>query len=427
MANSHDSALKGKMLPLFLLAASCGMYNILYLCVNFYVPFQSSFGFTNEQMGGLLAAYAAVGTPLLFFGGMASDIVNPKKLLVFSCILTGLCGFSLLTFPSYRVCQIIFASLALPISFHWGAYTKCIGMMGTNEEKGRLFGTANTYDGIMTIVLSLGLTAIIGEAIGTKAGFSVLIIVLSSVYTLTGVGLIFFYDYKKWAALNPDAANAKGEKFSLRSIVDAVKEPITWIAAFMVMGSYMASSCLTYLSPYLNSAYVLPVALASAFGVITRYGVKIVAAPIGGAIRDKKLGGSTPKLVWLATAGMAIFTAVLLLVPQRDSLVVVAVVVALLIIFCYRLNNSSESTVYYGLKRTPMHLMGTIIGLASVIGYSSDLWLPRTIGSILDSNGTGGYKYVFMIMLGAMVMNSIFGFIMYRMSKKEQAAEKAAV
>ena len=90
----NKSALKGKILPLSLMAASCGMYNILYLCVIFYVPFQSAFGYTNEQMGGLLAAYALVGTPLLFFGGLLSDLVNPKILLSISCIVTGLCGFS---------------------------------------------------------------------------------------------------------------------------------------------------------------------------------------------------------------------------------------------------------------------------------------------------------------------------------------------
>lgn len=413
------SVLKGKMLPLFLLAASCGMFNILYLCVNFYVPFQSSFGFTNEQMGGLLAAYAMIGTPLMFFGGLLSDMVNPKLLLSASCILAGLCGYALLTFPSYQVCCIIFAVLAVPVGLQWSSYNKCVSMMGSNEEKGRLFGTANMIDGFLTIVLSLGLTALIGEAIGTAGGFRILIAVLSSVYFLTGLGLIFFYDYKKWASMNPETANGKGEKFTARSVVDALKEPITWIAGLMVMGTYMASSCLTYLSPYLNSVYVLPVALASAFGVITRYGVKIIAAPLGGTIRDQKLGGSTPKLVWLATGGMILFTALLLLLPQDNALVIPAVVIALLVIFSYRLNNTSESTVYYGLKRTPMHLMGTIIGLASVIGYSSDLWLPRLIGSILDAKGNDGYRYVFGIMLAAMGFTSLMAFIMYRMAKKE--------
>ena len=420
----NKSALKGKILPLSLMAASCGMYNILYLCVIFYVPFQSAFGYTNEQMGGLLAAYALVGTPLLFFGGLLSDLVNPKILLSISCIVTGLCGFSLLTFPSYHVTAVIFAILALPISMHWSSYTKCIAMLGTNEEQGRLFGTANTIDGILTTVLTLGLTAILGNSIGTKGGFSIVIIVLSAVYFLTGLGLIFFYDYKKYAALNPQAVKAKSEKFTLKSIIDCFKEPITWLAACMVMGSYMASSCLTYLSPYLSSVYVLPVALASAFGVITRYGVKVVAAPVGGTLRDKVLGGSTPKLVWVATAGMAVFTAVLVFaLPKSDAWVVPAVVTGLLVIFSFRLNNSSESTVYYGLKRTPMHLIGTIIGLASVIGYSSDLWLPRVIGGLLERKGNDGYIYVFIIMIGAMLLNSAAGFIMYRMAKKEKTAE----
>ena len=82
-----------------------------------------------------------------------------------------------------------------------------------------------------------------------------------------------------------------------------------------------------------------------------------------------------------------------------------------------------RQTVYYGLKRTPMHLMGTIIGLACVIGYSSDLWLPRVIGGLLDRKGNDGYIYVFLIMVGAMVLASAAGFIMYRMAKKEAAAE----
>lgn len=417
-----SSAFKGKMLPLSLLSATCGMYNILYLCVIFYVPFQAAFGYTNEQMGGLLAAYSLIGTPLLFFGGMLSDLVNPKLLLSVSSMVAGLCGFMLLTFPSYAIAAVIFAVLALPISMHWGAYTKCVAMLGTSDEQGRLFGITNTIDGILTSVLTLGLTAILGNSIGSKAGFSVVIAVMSGVYFLTGVGLIFFFDYKKYAAINPQAVSKKGEKFTLKSIVDCLKEPITWIAAIMVMSSYMASSCLTYLSPYLSSVYVLPVALASAFGIITRYGVKVIASPLGGTLRDKNLGGSTPKLVWVATAGMAIFTAVLMAIPKSNAWVIPAVLTGLLVIFCFRLNNSSESTVYYGLKRTPMHLLGTVIGLACVIGYSSDLWLPRIIGNLLDTQGNSGYTYVFAIMIGAMLLNSAAGFVMYRMAKREKAA-----
>ena len=418
-----NSALKGKMLPLFLLAASCGMFNILYLCVIFYVPFQSAFAFTNEQMGALLGAYAILGTPLIFFGGLFSDIWNPKALLVFACLACCVCGFALATFPSFEVTRIIYIILAIPTSMNWGAYCKCVGMMGSNEEQGRLFGTCNTIDGILTCVLSLGLTALFAGSIGTQAGFRWVILIMSGFYFLTGIGILFFYDYKKWAQVNAEAANAKAEKFTWKSLVDCLKQPITWLAAFMVMGSYMASSCLTYMSPYLNSVYVLPVALASAFGVITRYGVKIVASPVGGTLRDKKLGGSTPKLVWTATAGMAIFTAILLfIIPEKNTWVIPAIVVALAVIFCFRLNNSSESTVYKQLKSTPAHLMGTIVGLVSVIGYSSDLWLPKVIGKVLDTQGNAGYTTVFCIMIAAMGVACVAGIILHRLYKKEQKA-----
>ena len=421
------SALQGKKLPLFLLAASVGIFNILYLCVIFYVPFQSAFGFTNEQMGLLLGAYAIIAVPGYFLGGIICDMFNPKYLVVFACLFAGGCGFLLSTFPSFEVTRIIYFLLAIPCGIcSWAPYCKCVGIMGTNEEQGRLFGTANTIDGILTCVFTLGLTAIFGDAMGTQAGFRVVILVLSAFYFLTGIGVGVFYDYKKWAQYNAEAASAKAEKLTLKGFIDVIKLPFTWVCGFMVMGTYIASSCMTYLSPYLNAVYVVPVGLASAFGVITRYGVKIVAAPIGGNIRDKKFGGSTSKLAWLATAGMVFFVVILMIMPKTQSFCIPAVVVALLAIFSYRLNNSSESTVYRQLKSTPAAMLGTIIGFASLIGYSSDLWLPTIIGKIIDTNGTAGYTYVFIIMIAAMVFTSLNGIILYRWYKKEKAQEIAS-
>ena len=420
-----ENVLQGKKLPLVLLAASCGMYNILYLCVIFYVPFQQAFGFTNVQMGALLGAYALLGTPGQFFSGLISDLWNPKYMLVTACVLTSCCGFALAFFPPYSVTLIIFGIMAIPIGFmHWAAYCKCVGMMGDNSQQGRLFGFCNTVDGALTCVLTLGLTAIFGNAMGTQGNFRIVIIVMSSVYFLSGIGIAVFYDYKKWSAINGQASGEK-KKFSWFSIIEVFKQPLTWIAAVMVMGSYMAATCFTYMSPYLNAVYVLPVGLASAFGVITRYGVKVFASPIGGVLRDKKLGGSTSKLGWVATAGVCIFTAILLLLPKSNAFVVPAVIVALLTIFSFRLNNSSESTIYRQLNSTPQYLLGTIIGVASVVGYSSDLWLPRLIGNILDKNGDAGYKYVFMILCASLLLMSAAGYVLYRLYKKEQQEEVA--
>jgi nitrate/nitrite transporter NarK len=428
-----SNPLKGKLLPVALLAASCGMTNILYLCVVFYVPFRSSFGFSNAQMGSLLAVFALLSTPGNFVCGVLADIWNPKHMLVTGCLIASGCAFWLATIPNYQTTLIIYTILAIPCGFlFWAAYTKCMSMMGSNLEQGRLFGLANTIDGSISCFLFIGLAAIFGNSINTPESFRLVILVFASVYLLVGLGIFFFYDYKKWSAMYGDnQATTKREKFSWKefgkSFIDILKEPITYIATFMVMGSYMASSCFTYLSPYLNVVYIMPVALASAFGAITRYGVKIVAAPIGGTLRDTKLGGSTSKLGWVSTAGVCVGMPVFLLLPKNPAYMVPAVAVALIMIFFFRLNNSSESTVYRQLKRTPVHLIGRICGLVSVFGYCSDLWLPTTIGKILDANGDAGYKYVFLILCGSLLMMSFFGYLLYRLYRKEQMEEAATV
>jgi nitrate/nitrite transporter NarK len=413
--------IRSRILPLFLLAGSCGVFNVLYLAVVFYVPFQNAFGFTNTEMGTLLAFYSMVGTPALILCGVLTDRWNPKTMLVLACIGSGLCALWLSTIPDYGTTKLIMAILAIPAGLlQWSPYTKCVGLMGDNSEQGRLFGLASVFDGLISLLLFVGLASIFGNAIGTRENFSIVILIFGIFYVLVGLGILFFYDYKKWEALNGSVSSSEKKKLTAKDLLLVFKTPLTWIAGIMIMGSYMASTCLTYLSPYLNSIYIMPVGLAAAFGAITRYAVKIVASPLGGTLRDLKLGGSTSKLVWLATGCVIIFTGGLLILPKESRYLIPAVIIALLIIFSFRLNNTSESSVFRQLSKTPFRIIGTIVGVASFVGYSSDLFLPRIIGSILDTQGNGGYKYIFMILILSMLISSAGGVALFKLYKKEQ-------
>lgn len=427
--NLQKSTLKGKMLPIFLISATCGMSNILYLCATFYVPFQAAFQFTNEQMGSLLAVAALLTIPGQFIGGILADIFNPKKLIILGLLIASACAFWLSTIPDYETTRIIYFILAIPCGFmYWAPYAKCITIMGDNSEQGRLHGTTSMCGGIMACVLFVGLAALFGDTINTEVGFGWVVRIFGIWYTLMAFGILFFYDYNKWNALYGITSKEK-EKKTLKNYIEyfigIFKEPITWIAGFMVLGGYMALTCLNYLSPYLNNVYLMPAAFAAAFGAIIRYGVKIIASPLGGTLRDTKLHGSTSKLVWIATGGMIITIVALLLVPRDPKYMVIAVIIALLINFAYRLNDSTETNVYRQLNRTPIHMLGGIIGTASVIGYSSDLWLPEQLGRILDNYGNDGYQYIFIILIGCMLMVSVFALVLYKLYKKEQVELQA--
>ena len=426
MKVKENSNLGSKMFPLFLLAAASGMWNLLYVISVFYVPYQQVFGYTNLQMGLLLSVYSIIGTPGSLIGGALADMWSPKKILVISCIISAICGYALCTIPPFSVALVIYIIMSIPMGWlAWTPYNKCVAVMAIDGDSGRLYGLAKTFDAVLTMILTLGLTAFFGDAIAEKGNFRLLLIIMSSVYLGAGLLLHFFYDYDYWAKRSGIDVSKKKFKLDLSGYKACIKTPVPWLCGLLVMGMYMAATAMNYLSPYLNTVYVMPVALASAFGVITRYACTGIFNPLGGWFRDTKLKGSTPKLLWIASAAVAILLAVLMFMPKTENMVWPATIVALAMVCAFRFNSSTESTCFRIIKKIPMSALGSVMGIGYMIGYSSDMWLPTVIGNILDTQGTAGYPIVFGIIIFGLALGSVCAFILYRMAKKDEAEEKA--
>ena len=390
----------------------------------FYVPYQKVFGYSNLQMGLLLTIYSVIGTPGSLIGGALADMWSPKKILVGSCIASAFCGYSLCTIPPFKIAVVIYAIMSIPMGWlAWTPYNKCVAVMAIDGDEGRLYGLAATFDSLLTMSLTLGLTVLFGDAIGEVGNFRILLIIMSSVYLVAGILLYFFYNYDFWAARAGIDVSSKRFKLDLSGYKATIKTPVPWVCGLLVMGMYIAATGTNYLSPYLNTVYIMPVGLASVFGIIIRYGCRMICNPCGGWFRDMKLGGSTPKLVWITTVLVFIVAGALLFLPQTESMAVPATILALVLVSIFRFNSSSESTTFRVLKKIPMSMLGSIMGLGYMIAYSSDMWLPSVIGNILDKNGVKGYNFVFLIMVLGMALASICAYILHRMAKREMAGE----
>lgn len=398
-SNTKNRGLGKRISPLFFLSAAVGVVNILFLPIIFYVPFQKVFQLTNEQMGSLLAAYASLAVPGYVVGGWLCDRFSAKMLVVISVISTSLLGFWMATIPSYDVLLFIFFLMSITLGlFLWSAQIKCLRVLGDNSEQGRIFGISTGIDGVISAGLCLGLAFILGDSIDTVEGFRMVILTFSVVFLLVGVGTLFFYDYRKYAA----AGSNETEKITVKSLTKAAKMPVTWIISIISFGVYTESTALSYMSPYLNAAYEMPVVWSTAFAAIVRYGIKIVAAPTGGYIRDRI--GKTAPLVFATVFPAIALILVLSFLPQGPSYLVIAVILTLLAIFCSRLSYTAANMPLAELN-APISLAGTITGIALMFGFSTDLFLPRFIGYLLDTYGIAGYNYVFGIMiLGMFIM-----------------------
>ena len=117
-----------KLSVLFIICmANSLIYTLPYLQSTYYDSMMAAYGFTHVQMGSLVSAYGAFNILSNFFGGVAADLFDTKKLFVFSMIATGLSGLYSATLPSYPVMLAlnIFWSVSTTLTF-WSAMIKAV-------------------------------------------------------------------------------------------------------------------------------------------------------------------------------------------------------------------------------------------------------------------------------------------------------------
>ena len=106
---SKKSALKKNFLTVILLAlAGSIIYGLPYYRFYYYDSYMQLYHLSNVQIGMLGSAYGFLGMLSYLLGGVMADKFNAKKMVVFSLIATGACGFlHLLTGQFYVVSMIV--------------------------------------------------------------------------------------------------------------------------------------------------------------------------------------------------------------------------------------------------------------------------------------------------------------------------------
>lgn len=414
-----------KYWTVLLLTSGLCIWNIVYLPSYFYVPFQEAFQLTHEQMGTLLSMYGVLAVLGYFFGGMIADRFSPKLLMVVSNLSTGALGLYMATFPSYRMLLVIYMAFGVTAVFlYWSAFIKSLRLMGTDDEQGKLFGWFESFYGLVSIVLSYAILLAFSSYISNNGHFEYVIISYSLISIVIGILIAVLYKPSHVAVVNA----AKEEKFDIRSNPKALKLPITWINSIIVFSLFVIISGASYLNPYLNSTFLVPVTWATALGITIKYGFRIVTSPIGGALVDR-YKRSSRVLIAISTL-IAITGLVLLLVPQEPSYLVPAVIVVFL--FCIVLN-LSRSCMYVPVAeaKVPVEILGTVVGIVSAIGYSSDIYIWKIFGNLLDSHGNRGYSYIIAVMIGsavlALVTSMVYDRYLTAQEKQGQAPSSGAL
>jgi MFS family permease len=405
-----------KYFLVFLLSLSNIVYLIPDLATDFYKQFIEAYRLTDGERGLLISMFGITAVPGYFIGGWLADRFNPKNLIVLSCFLTAAVAVGVAFAHDYPVLMTLYLLYGATTSMlNWGAYLKLIRMLGEDEQQGRLYGSASISYGLFTLLLEYAIIALtINYMAGHPLGFRLAKIIYAALSAAIGVLI--------WLSV-PKAENKRlddnEDTIRFQYIVRALKMPLVWYLALFTLGYSMLRSTMPYLNPYLTDAFGVSVAIATAI-VVTFRSVSVLAfSPIGGWVRDQ-MGRSTP-LVLHGSLACLICSLVMAYIPMTSSWSVWLMAYGMTVL---AFNSLMTICLYTPVSegRVAVALTGTVLGVTSAVGYSSDIWLYSLCGYWLDAFGNDGYQNIWFLQAAAAALMLLSGLLLYCEYRRVQAA-----
>lgn len=411
-----------KYLSLIVLGFSGGaIYCLPYIKYVFYDAMLDVMHITNAQSGFLLSMYAFVCIFLYIPGGILADKVSSKKAIIVSLLGTAAVTVIFMFTFSYPVALGVWFLFAFGSGFvFWSAILKAVRMIGTEQEQGFMYGVyyaANGAGGAITNAIALKVFDGFGS--DSRAGmFWALLVMIAAMVIAAGLLQLLLREPSK-AELE---ATPESEKFHFADLGTVLRRPSIWLISLVFFCVYGVYSCASFFTPYLTDVIGFDTTTAGYLQIVRSYVVMLVAAPLGGFIADR-LCKSTLK--WFSIGGTVLglsILAVILVGPGANGwLVAILTLIPGLFAMClYGVMFSSLHEI-----DIPVKVGGTAIGIASIVGYLPDVILQPFFGSLIDSNGNGGYSQIFWFLFTFCVITVVISFLLFRQFAKRHAEAKA--
>ncbi len=400
-------------LLIFVLGAAA-FYQVPYLRWTFYDGVMELSGLDNTQFALTMSIYGAAGMIMYFPGGVIADKFSSKKLIPVSLIATGVCGFILMSGPGYGIQLFTYIVLAAAgtLTF-WTALNKAAIGLDTSGDGSRMLGLLEGGRGLFQAIFSAIFLAVFGLASNAVGGVKTVLAGYAVLNIVFGILSFFLLEDKK-------AKSTKHESLHAKDILTVLKIPAVWLLSLVIICSYSFHLGSTYMTPYFTNIIGATAVLSGALAVVRNYIAQMAGAPLGGALAAKTHSSSF--IVGIAFIIMTVGIAVIAFLPA-DSHMMVPLVIFMIIaaISIYIMRGVYFAIISeYGI---PLRLTGTAIGVASVIGFTPDIFMNAICGNLLDKyEGIEGYHIIFIIMLVIALIGLAASWTLHFMIIKKKSA-----
>lgn len=403
---------KKRYLLIFLLTTSALCYNLPYLSSTFYTQFLEAFQISNTQVGLLMTMFSLTATPGYLFGGMIADKFSPKKLLLISQLMTAGLGFIISFINNYSILLICYLGFGISTTFlHWSAFMKLIRAQAGENEEGKIFGFFEMCYALVGAITSYGILAVLGKL----DNFRIVTVIYSLILVIVAIIIAF--------VLKDIDNSTDSNEFNIKMVGKSITHPVTWLNGLIVMGLFILVTGSSYLNPYLSTVFGTSVAFGTGLTIANRTIFRLFFSPMGGLLLDK---WKTPKFLIVLSIVMIALCSLFLFIPQNGQGKIPAILLSFLLIIVL---SSSRSGLYTPIPeaKIPFEILGTSMGIASAVGYSTDLWLNTLCGNWIDQYGPAGYKNIICLYIAGLVLVIISSILLYRYEKKHQIFADAPV
>ncbi len=407
-----------RWLTLAVISISGGIsFDLAYLRYIYQIPMAKFMGFSNTEIGLIMSTFGIAAIVLYAPSGIIADKFSHRKMMTFAMVATGLLGLLMATFPPLWLMLIIQVAFAITtILLLWSVSIKAASLLGSHDEQGKIMGWMEGLRGIGVMVLAVFTMWIFSLfSAYNPASLKTVILTYSGVYILLGVFC--------WLLVSDGHATAGPQedrkKFSWRDIVAVLKIPTTWYCSMIIFGVYTIYALLSYSTNYLAEMYGMTLVAASYMGIVVNKIFRAACGPLGGLVTTYSRWRSPTRVIQLLAVLAFVTVALLLFTHSHPAGISVAITLILLLGFtCYASRGLYFACI--GEARTPKHILGTTVGICSVIGFLPDVFVYPIIGHWQDTlPAAAAYHRMWLMGLAAIVLVLLFTGLLFRQLKRQ--------
>lgn len=360
----------------------------VYMKYVLYEPLLEAFSISKAQVGYLMAIYTVLNTLLYIPGGYIADKYSLRKILSFSLVGHACLCFLLYLNTSFIVALVVWFLFGITTGFaFWSGLLKAVLSLGTKENSAIVTGFYGLMGAVVTICMNLLFLKVYYSMEEASNAMGIIFLLCAIIALVAAVLISIFYkDIEKVE---------EKEKFEMSYIKPLLKNKVIWLMAIVILSTYaIRVSGNTYFNPFLLEVYDMDSSLVSTLGIL-RSNVFPLLAPVAGFIAARCFK-STTKLLHYAFFVLAVIFLVLSFSSLNlpSGLVIIASLIPGIIsgaTFGISFSIINESSL-------KPEVLGTAIGLISLIVYLPDFVVDPVFGTLLDTVGNTGYSIIFICM-----------------------------